>query len=124
MTGIPNRVKVGHLNYAVERLDRITYQGQDRLGECDIPEQTIRLLKHQCPDLEWETFWHEVLHALSSATDAALTEKQTRKLGRALTAFMFDNGYIVPETESAGARQNRIRGVRHAEKMRLRGNLG
>lgn len=100
---IPKRVKVGAIPYAVETLARIECrehgQWRDRAGEHDGAEQVIRLARFLPIEQRWETFWHEVLHALDEGLPAKLKlgEDRIAQLAPDLNLFLIANGFVVVE---------------------------
>jgi hypothetical protein len=91
---LPERIKVGPYEYAVELVDEVRIDGVDRAGTCDYVQHRIRIRREMPPDRQREVFFHEALHAIDDVLWNGLTEKQITRLSRGLTAFLLDNDLL------------------------------
>jgi hypothetical protein len=91
---LPERIKVGPFEYAVELADEVRIDGRDHAGTCDYAQHRIRIQRDIPPDRQREVFFHEALHAIDDAMWNGLTEKQITRLSRGLVAFLLDNNLL------------------------------
>ena len=63
MFEIPEKVKVGGLDYEVEILDRIR-DSQSPVGRCSPMDGSIEILLGENEDFMCQTFLHELVHAI------------------------------------------------------------
>lgn len=60
---IPNEFTLGGLKWKVVRRKRL----KDKYGDCDLQNQTIRILDTLPQELKEQTFCHELVHAIKYA---------------------------------------------------------
>lgn len=100
---IPTEVKVGPFRYPVRFYRRIQARPDcnpsepltDLWGQFANMESEIRIAEHAGHMARWNTFFHEVLHAMSENMHDPLREDQVTVLAPILLAFLLDNGFLV-----------------------------
>jgi hypothetical protein len=95
---IPETVKIGPHRYRVALVEDLR-DPDDRnarlFGHVDTATQTIQLAAGNTPGHMVSTLLHEVIHALDFDGYAiGLSEKQTKRLGVGLAAFLLDNNLL------------------------------
>ncbi|CAB5079570.1 hypothetical protein UFOVP146_15 [uncultured Caudovirales phage] len=63
----------------------------ENYGESDEQKQTIKLREDMLPDLELDTFIHEVTHAIDHQMSLKMSERQVHGVGAGLAAVLIDN---------------------------------
>lgn len=92
---IPSHVRItNNVTYEVLYSDEIV-QDNNRLGECRPYSKQILIKTNQSPTEKFQTFIHEVLHAISFENKHLnLTEKQVRILEKSLYKMLKLNGLL------------------------------
>lgn len=63
---IPPSINIGGVPWTVEYANDIPMD-MEMYGKCDYTQRIITVYKSGCPMTDMQTFWHELLHALSWA---------------------------------------------------------
>ena len=92
---IPLEIKVGGINYQVELVDHIAYEGEGfRWGECNYQEAKIRIWKELSEQKRHQTFIHELTHAIfHEAGIDDQDEEQINRVAIVLHEVFIDNTF-------------------------------
>ena len=89
---LPGTVKVGAFVYRIEREAQVRADDDRRLcGQVDHMRQVIRIGEGMAAEQEYDTFLHEVLHAIDHNGQIGLTEKQIHRLSSGILGVLLDN---------------------------------
>lgn len=71
------------------------FKDSKQLGECTPDPRQIKIKKNESPTETFQTFIHEVIHAMSLESEGMdLTERQVQKLERAMFKVLKLNGIL------------------------------
>lgn len=92
---VPDKVKVGGINYQVRFKDTVVVNGRDSLGSCSSDMAEIEISNTQSIDRKEETFVHELFHAILNEAgfknhDEELVERVSKVLYQVLKDNTFD----------------------------------
>ena len=91
---IPKKINILGFTYDVLFTDDMNILG-DCYGRCKFIEQKIYVKKDQAPEQQFQTFWHEVLHAIDWITSGEgscdLTEKQNDIMATGVASVLMNN---------------------------------
>lgn len=88
---IPESVYVGPSRYRVLFDQRILLDGRQCYGTITHSEHTIHLDPSFSAEQIFQSFIHEVIHAIDVDRDIKLSEKQVTRLARGVAAVILDN---------------------------------
>lgn len=99
---LPDSVKIGPFAYPIELKEKVVGQnGEDLWGHWhSFPRQYIEIKDGVSAERQLSIFLHEALHGIDESWEVGLKEKQIRRLGIGLTAFLRDNCLLHPDLES------------------------
>ena len=81
---IPSKIRIGGVDYAVERLERPTREGQEVFGDIDFYTAAIRLNDDVPVQLREETLIHELLHGIVHHYNVPIKEDDEEMIIEAL----------------------------------------
>ena len=81
---VPETVKIGYKDYAVEIVPQLDDGTNELYGECAYDIEKIRLCARYPVNQQKCTLIHELIHALDDMYHVGLSEKQTIRLGKGL----------------------------------------
>lgn len=89
---IPKSVKVGNIEYKIEITDEtLVVNNHVCTGRIEYYKQVIKVSKDLETDCRFQTFLHELVHAIDEDRDIDLDEKKTEMLARGLAQVLKDN---------------------------------
>ena len=87
-------LKIGHLTYKVEQVDKEHMEAASIYGSCNHEKQTIKLSKEMTKERHAEVLLHEIIHAVFHAYNIRTEdgeERVTTSLANGLTQVFVDN---------------------------------
>ena len=93
----PTRIKIGHLDYTIEWMDRDWSDQVGAFGTCHRDTNSIKIYESSANERIAETFIHEVYHALQDVfmcTKEIDTEQAAGIAGRGLVMVWRDNADV------------------------------
>ena len=97
---LPETVKVGAFVYTIVRETQVRSDDDRRLcGQINYMRQEIHIGDGMAAEQEYDTFLHEVLHAIDHNGQMGLSEKQIHRLASALLGVLLDNDLLRDEPE-------------------------
>lgn len=96
---IPSKVKVGTTTYTVKFVDELFEHGS-MFGEINYVQQIIRIDAGISVERKWQTFFHELTHAIlfeSGKSNGEDDEQLVRMIGNTLTRIAEDNHWVINE---------------------------
>lgn len=87
----PREVEVGDDVWAVRFVRRVPGHPDHILGLCDPSEHTLFIRLGQSPADRFETFLHEVLHAIEESYGFRIPHRLIYRLERPIARLLFDN---------------------------------
>lgn len=86
----PKTVHIKDAEYQIKFVRKVRGEG-GTLGECDTSEHRIRIKLGQSSTETFNTFVHEILHAIETEYSIQLKHSDVYKLERALSDFLMTN---------------------------------
>lgn len=95
---LPDSVKIGPYTYAVQTEEKIKGdRNEDLYGHIIYGPQQIKIEGGLSDERTTAIFLHEVVHGIDEYMGIGLSEKQVRRLGAGLAAFLRDNNLLREE---------------------------
>lgn len=87
---VPEKLKVGAMEYVVREVDRLEESTGSLSGKIDYLKQEIEIMRHASVDSKIQTFLHEMIHAIfhHTAADRDTCEPNERDVDSLATALM------------------------------------
>lgn len=70
---------------------------ENLLGRAEYARRRIRVDSTTLPDVQQETFWHEITHVISNVYRVRITEPDTDRLSHGIHQVLKQLGFEVPE---------------------------
>ena len=96
MIFIPDRVRIGNLDYRVTQTDKtLSLDGRILVGKISFENCTIELSNQRDGQKMEETFWHEVVHGIIKSRSVAIDDEDEEEIveefAKGLMQFIHDN---------------------------------
>jgi hypothetical protein len=103
---IPSCVKIGNNDYQILWIDEFP-KDHEQLGESRFEEKQIVINLNQPIKEAVHTYFHEIIHSISSEYDVNLTEKQVLNLEKSLKDFLRPDNIFKGEIFNAADKRKR-----------------